>query len=74
MDTVIEYWHNPTPPRTILLPASGHILTAADLAKFTLGNFVSSTTGIQPITGNPPPTNNYKLELNATGNAVLVLE
>jgi hypothetical protein len=48
MDTAIGFWEN----KAVLKAATGYTLTAADVAKFPLGNFLSSTAGeTQAISG-----------------------
>jgi uncharacterized repeat protein (TIGR02543 family) len=40
---VPAYYYNATTPKTVLQAADGYTLTAADVAKFTLGNFMTNT-------------------------------
>jgi hypothetical protein len=40
MPTNIFYWEN----ETVLKPATGYTLTAADVAKITLGDFLSNSS------------------------------
>jgi len=44
MATVIGWWFNATTPIQVVRGVTGYTLTAADIAKFPLGNFLSSAT------------------------------
>jgi len=48
MDTVINWWLN----KQVIQAAAGYTLTATDVAKFTLGNFISSNVSVTRAIGD----------------------
>jgi hypothetical protein len=49
VNTIVNWWEN----NQVIAGISGHTLTAADVGRFTLGNFVASGISIAPHAINP---------------------
>ncbi|MDR0456820.1 MAG: hypothetical protein LBH20_09085, partial [Treponema sp.] len=64
MNDVIGFYNG----NEVLKAAAGCTLTAADVAKFPLGDFISSTAASQPI------GDTHKLELDTANNAIRLVE